>query len=516
MPLRPGASLKPRALVHDHRPLLWVVSAPYLEPHLTLFRPFSHSKCAHNEYRSLRNRVLAAGPEPDPIALRRVWATLRRLARMVGRTISLPLGAVPDRYSGTKRALYARAEEEYREYGEVPHHLCGVRGAFVKVDKDNPYAKDNPDPRLIQPRSPVYNVAVAYFLKPTEDRIYGLSGGRSFPFTRAIGKGLSASARAAQLRAKMLRFTNPVVLSLDASRFDKCVSAPLLELEHRFYLACNGDREYARLLSKQRRNSGYTVCGYKYRSVGGRASGDMNTAAGNCLLMVAMVATALSGFFYDILDDGDDCLVILEDHDLANARAKLTADFPLFGFDLRVDNIGRDMEEVEWCQARPIEVTPGVYRFVRDPVKVMSCGLAGTKYFQAPSVRAKLVNTIGVAEGILNLGVPILQEYALALQRNAGTDELMHVAENDPLFYRTIYELRELGLRCLARHPPVEPTITARLSFQRAFGISVDAQLECEARLRAWSFRSWDHVVTGPPVVARDWDIDFACVYNNQ
>jgi hypothetical protein len=358
---------------------------------------------------------------------------------------------------------------------------------FVKFEKLNSN-KVNPDPRAIQYRHPKYCVALGQYLKPMEHRIYRLKGdGKVLPRSRVIGKGLSQTQRARLLESKMSEFRNPVVLSLDASRFDKHVSYELLLIEHMFYLGMCNDPLFRMLLSWQLKNYGVSSRNIRYVAHGKRMSGDMNTALGNCVLMILMVSTIMFGFFYDILDDGDDCLLIVEEKDLQWCLDNLPAEFLEFGMVLKIEHVARIIEHVEWCQCNPVRVG-NHYKFIRDPHKVMSTALGGSKYFTSAGARRKLVNTIGMSELILNLGVPVLQEYALALMRNADTDQHLRLDEVDATYYRVHRELKALNLKQLCKVNPTPISDASRTSFALAFGMCIQDQLELEQFFKSWCF----------------------------
>jgi hypothetical protein len=286
----------------------------------------------------------------------------------------------------------------------------------------------------------------------------------------------------------MEKFDDPRVISLDASRFDLHVHRSLLLIEHGIYLAMNGDPELAMLLSWQLDNKGRTSLGIKYKCKGRRMSGDMNTALGNCILMIIMVATFMRGKKYDILDDGDDCLLIVEAGLLGWVLENAHKEFLAYGMEIKIENVATKLEEIEWCQCKPIRVSPDTVKFVRNPHKVLSTALGGTKYFVQEGARRKLVNTIGMAELILNLGVPVLQEYALALMRNASTTKTLKLNELESYFHRLKRELQAMNMRQLARVRPAPIQHEARMSFALAFGIPPSEQIVLEEFFKRWVF----------------------------
>jgi hypothetical protein len=338
-----------------------------------------------------------------------------------------------------------------------------------------------------------------------------------------IGKGLSSDERAQLLKDKMDAFLQPAVVSLDASRFDLHVHEELLKLEHAIYIAMNSDPEFAKLLSWQINNVGVTSLGFKYKCRGRRMSGDMNTALGNCILMIIMVATFMRGRRYDVLDDGDDCLLIVERSTLPWVLANAHSGFLEFGMEIKIENVAHSLEEVEWCQCRPIMVADDKVKFIRNPAKVFSTALGGTKYFVQEGARRKLVNTIGMSELILNLGVPILQEFALALMRNAETTGSLSLREMESYNHRLKRELPALNMRHLARVDPRPITPVARASFHKAFGFTPTEQLLIERRLAEWTFSfkhtekltaeidvpTWERLIFCPPELHSMRDDEF-------
>lgn len=461
------------------------------DPGLDTWVPFMHHDCQHNQVIALHNRVLGAVPRPTPEGV----ASLRKQAKAIGSLLPkvAPRGwyAMPNSYKGSKRDKYIQAVERVLA-GGLHRKDAGVK-MFVKGEKLNP-KKNNPDPRAIQFRDPKYCVALARYLKPLEHHLYELCGdGKILPESRLIGKGLSQYGRATLLQSKLSNFKMPRVLSLDASRFDQHVDIELLKVEHSVYNTMCYHPEFKRLLQWQLINYGTSSKGIKYVAKGKRMSGDLNTALGNCLLMVIMVSAFMRGLpgdhKYDLLDDGDDCLLIIEADSYEVVAANIQPTFLTYGMELKIESVADTLEKVEWCQGNPVQIGAGVVKFVRNPWKLMSVALGGTKYFDAPErPRRRLVNTIGTSELILNLGVPVLQEFAVALMRNAETTELIRYTEADGYYHKLDRELKELNIGVLSRYAPPPITDVARESFFVAFGITPQEQLDLEEALSRWQF----------------------------
>lgn len=293
-------------------------------------------------------------------------------------------------------------------------------------------------------------------------------------------------------------------MSIDATRFDQHTSRELLQIEHSFYLGFNSDPYFRQLLSWQLDNEGMSSAGVKYSTRGRRMSGDMNTALGNCVLMILMVGTAMRTLGireWDLLDDGDDCLVFIEREDLERLQRELPKLFLTYGMVLKVESIAHHIHEIEWCQSGLIEVKQNVYKFVRSPAKVLSGALGGRKYFGGLKIRRALLASVGWGELALNLGVPILQAFAEMVIRSSGEVCLHKWTASDGLYWRVGRELKDLGIRDVksVRAGPIEPC--ARIAFAKTFGVSVAAQLRVEEQFRGTTLN-----LTGDgPIIAREW-----------
>lgn len=436
---------------------------------------------------------------------------LRKAAWKLGR--SLPTTVEEDyfelvhRYSGAKALKYAEATHDVISNGFDAKKHSMITG-FVKAERTDGFAKKNPDPRMIQFRDARYCVEVSRFLKPIEEHLYQIKGVcRGVPLTRNVAKGLNQSERASLLEKKMSEFDDPIVFSLDASRFDKHVDEEMLKIEHSVYLMSNPNREFAGLLRRQLRNTCFSTKGIKYRTRGKRMSGDMNTALGNCVIMLLMLEAYLVWCLkWDCLDDGDDVLVLLEAADFDRFRATVGKAFLEFGMVVKLENVARSLSEVVFCQSRVV-VGRNWSKFVRDPVKVMSCALSGVRYWNDVNARASLLYSIGTCELVLSLGVPVLQEFALAIRRNAVGGRLNTNMVGD-LSVRMARELRSSPFK-LNDVQPVEVSEEARASFAVAFGWDEEYQLRLEAALRVWEFN-----IRGSVEIPEEWSRDWS--YSNE
>ncbi len=454
-----------------------------LPPHEEFYAPTFHPDNATNQLQSALGRVMGEVPKPSPAGI----ASLMRTAKLWGRTIypvtQQDLSVMPNRYSGNKKKRYLEALTALETSPVVARDARCT--AFVKAERFDGAEKRDPDPRMIQFRGSKYCVELASYLQPGEHQLYVTKfGSRGVPPTRNIAKGLNQHDRAMLLLTKMSHFDNPVVLSLDGSRFDKHVDIELLRVEHFLYRHFNRCKRFAQLLSLQLVNYCATKLGLKYKVKGKRMSGDMNTALGNCVLMLLMLVTfclELNLTKFDSLDDGDDCLLIVEEHNLQLIESMIFQKFLAFGMEMKVDGVARRMEDVVFCRSRPVEYSPGQWKFVRNYRDVVSKSLCGIRHWNDPVYRERVIKAIGTCELSLNSGIPVLQAFAVAVLRNT-----QHVAFDVKYLSDGLRSRYNRESHHEVRERPINDE--CRLSFYRAFGVSIEHQLELESFFNSWKF----------------------------
>jgi len=438
---------------------------------------------------SATNRVLGTIPLPSDYGLKLLNKQCSRLSSRYGHLQPWTLEKVLESFKGARKQRYQVA---YNDLNLKPlcHDDARIK-SFVKAEKMNPFDKNNPDPRMIQARNPRYNLVIAKYLRPVEHIIYNLQHrGR-----RCVAKGLNQFDRAKLIIDKFSDFIDPVCFSLDCSRWDKHVSADVLKIEHRFYRRLIPNHpEFDMLLDLQINNKCRTTTGIKYTTYGGRMSGDINTALGNCLLMVLMVhasMTALGLSDYDFIDDGDDCLVFVERKYFDIIQNYLPKIYLSFGQELKIENVAFSWSDIVFCQSRIAYGARG-YIMVRDWRKVLSQSCSGTKHWLIPTLIRPLMRLIGECELALNMGVPILQSYSLALIRNGGHKRAKLGNLDSGLLYRVSLEGNPDEI--LGKAKPCTITPYARNLFDVVFRVPIWQQLAIESILDKWTLDDVKHV----------------------
>jgi len=395
-------------------------------------------------------------------------------ARVVAKMPNLPVltsQQVVDSYHGPKRRLYQQALHSLEQ---TPlSDIDALVSMFVKFEKQDVEKA----PRGINPRSTRFNLRLGKYLKHAEHHYFRAINKAFGARTRAtVIKGFNADDAATILRHKWDRFARPIAIGLDASKFDMHVSVPALRYEHSFYEALfPGSRELRWLLRKQLRNRGLAraVDGtVKFSMEGTRCSGDLNTSLGNCIIMCALVweYARVSGVELELANNGDDCVVFLDQRQEDQFRIGLSSWFQGKGFAMTVEDTVDEFERVEFCQTRPVQLSTG-WRMVRkldacimkDPICLLSV--------PNDTVFRKWLGAVGVCGGKLSSGVPVLESFYAAFVR--------HGLECSAGMIEEVYKNRS-QLRLANGVSKAVVDARSRVSFYYAFGVTPDQQLEME------------------------------------
>lgn len=450
-----------------------------IQPRISgLWVPVIHHSCQCNEEVAMRERVIAKVPQPTAEALKSLDREGRVLAKQCPHPPKMSQEAFVNHYVGRKKERYRLAVESLKNKPlQLPAEA--LVKAFVKPEKMDPGAKVNPAPRMIQARNARFNVEIGCFLKPIEHALYMLRDRFDLPL---IGKGLDPHARGKYLREKWDKFSNPVCISIDASRWDMHVSVGMLDVEHKFYLRLIDDPWFRELLSHQMRNRVVTMNGIYYKTKGRRMSGDMNTALGNCALMILCVRVVMKKIGirkYTMFDDGDDCLLIFEKKDLELCLRDMKKAFLELGHEVKIEGIAKEFSNITWCQQKPVNIA-GDWIMVSDWRKNLSCALVGLRYFHDDGQAKYMAYSIGQCLLALNQGVPIIQKYGEVLCRFA--DKINVDILNSDWMYRVKPIIRLSG-KHLGEFKPVEILGSSRSSFAASYGVDEVEQLRIENEL---------------------------------
>lgn len=419
---------------------------------------------------------------------------LREFARLLDSharpTTPVTYTTMCEMYRGRKRMIYELARDELCRSDVRP--TDAFLKTFVKAEKICFATKADPAPRLIQPRSVRYNLAVGVFIKPLEhviyenlDKVFG---------SRTVMKGLNAVEQGSAIREAWNAVVDPVAVDLDASRWDRHVSDVALHWEHDRYLAyfhgSNHDR-LKMLLAWQYTNHcrAFLPDGFvKWSMRGGRASGDMNTAVGNVVLMCSLVyswcaSAGISG--YRLINNGDDSVLIMPRSQLPRL-ATLGAWFQAKGFKMKVGEIVDQCEQIKFCQTQPVfDGTQWV--MCRDPRVVLQKDAHSIAPLDAETTLRGWIGAVGQCGLSLAGNLPIFNEYYSWMTRHGTAN---HGITRDITM--------ETGMSFLAKGLEAkysEPCVEARVSFWRAFGIDGTDQRLIENHYRGLTLNATTHTI---------------------
>lgn len=477
-----------------------------------IWQIWTHEGCVHNEVRSLGGRVLRKVDTPNPQMITFLMSTTTQLAHRLPYCVSpVPMDELILWFPQKKRKLYSRELQSLLDYPLTKRDRC-IK-AFVKNEKLLIAEKDG-DPRMIQARTPRFNLMFAQFTRPMEKVLYQLRHPTlHYPL---IAKGLNMRRRAQVLRMMWENLDNPVSLSLDLSRWDMHVSAEMLKIAHHFYQHFIKDPVFREMLGVQLENHCFTQGNVKYAVNGSVMSGDMTTALGNCVLVV-LVLLGLQRFLENpthtdyrqvralfpdqdypelrkqktrmlFFDDGDDHVIFVERESVDLLNKILPRWWSLVGHEMKVEGQTDDFNQVLFCQHKPL-YHHGMWEMMPDPRKVLATAFVVTgDRVDDPRLRAEYQGTVWEARALLHQGQPILGPLFDRLRRHerrrigsqaaretvmAGI-ERMAMADN-----RTTVEITD-----------VEPE--AREQVFRMWGVETDLQyiLENNIQLRKGAFSS--------------------------
>jgi hypothetical protein len=423
--------------------------------------------------------------------------------KYVRHVVPLALEDIPKFYVGAKRTLYEKTVDELHHF-PVTKEDARVK-SFGKSEGLDATAKAFEDiiMRVVSPRSPRYGAALAIYIKAIEHRVYTIidrvfSQHHYSRRSKTVCSGMNALQTAEQIVIKFDQFTRPVCIPMDATRFDQSVSRPMLQWEHTCYLpffSKDDRKELARLLEMQLTNNCVAFMKdalIKYKVSGGRMSGDMNTKLGNCLIMCAMmysycIHTNFTNFA--LINCGDDCVLIIESNELCKfVHSDFSEYMRLLGFRIKVEKPVYTLEEILFCSTKPVW-NGQAWVMVRSPFTSTSKDAICTKPFETLDDFVHWIWSVGKCGLALASGIPIQQEFYLCYIRNA--ERLQPEMRRPNRAHRVDATEAQTGFKMMAKGMKADPryiTHESRISFEKAWGITAQVQIDLEEQYRKTVF----------------------------
>lgn len=445
---------------------------------------YTHANSVVNVVQCIHERVLGRTvdgvwertllPEEGAFKTEGLVLFRRMLTRQLG-SHTLPVSETEflAHYRGLKRRRYESAVVSLRS--KPVRRQDSYPSVFLKAEKWLEAKIATAAGRAISARSPRYNVEVGRRLLPLEPRVYKAID--SVWGAPTIMKGYTPERRAAVVLGHWSHFRDPVAVGLDFSKFDQHISRAALQYEHGVYLhAYGGERFLQMLLSWQLETTCYANVEdgrVKYSVRGGRMSGDMNTAMGNCILSAALLWAYCheGGFDVRAVVDGDDSVAFMERSTLDGFLSGITHWMARRGFRLVMEDPVYCINHVEFCQSRFVGVQPPT--MVRNPLKAICQDHA---WIEDRSIsHAEVLAATGLGGLSLYGNIPVLGAYYDMLARTTVPSK------------RTLGRLdfRSSWLRdATFGGVYAEPSEHARYQFWLTFGISPGEQRAHEANFR--------------------------------
>lgn len=458
--------------------------------------PTVHASCWCNVYGAIRLRIFKETYVPSVLGKRLIYQSHRLLGDMlcsyVGKSlIPMTFKEFIKSCPQKNRKRYLNALRRYLNEGIQERDF--ELNLFNKLDKLDGFLKkikSNKEikPRAIQGRSYIFNLLFGCYTKKIEKLAYRLfPPSRLRSKSRMIVKGLNIPERSRLFMEKLENFKDPLVISLDASSFDASIKVCHLNGLKNIYMRLYPKDQFLKyLLDKREMNLGEGA-GIKYKMRGQRNSGEMDTALGNCLNMCSaaiscMIHLGISK--YDIVNDGDDCLIILENK--CKNRARLTEPSQIckaikqlmreMGFDTdpessHIRSVG--VEDVEFCRSRLVWY-PGGYRWTRNGKRARSTfGMVLRKMNNKKQLLSHIKGMF-TCEYFVSSGVPIIQPMLWHYIKLLGGVKKPKRWKNEDYAWRFLQEFSDFP-KSLPGPPTIHPL--TRISYEKAFGITVNDQL---------------------------------------
>jgi hypothetical protein len=431
---------------------------------------------------------------------RRLVGLLSSTTHVGGELVPCSHEEFPNLYKGRKQTIYKNAVTSLSTMALTIRDA--ILSTFVKAEKVLRKA-----PRIIQPRSPRYNVGIGVFLKPHEGAFYNCIN-RVWG-EKVVAKGMNAQEVGCLIHNKWTKYSDPVAFMLDAKRFDQHVSIPMLEFEHSIYNTVFDDPELAELLSWQLVNKGKGYCEdgkLSYTVRGCRMSGDMNTSLGNTILMCAMVYSYMK--FRNIpcsfVNNGDDCVLIMERRYQERCSGGLEEWFLELGFQMVVEPPVYQIEHIDFCQCRP--VFDGVnYIMVRNLHRALSKDSMCLIDISTIGAFRKWLWAVGSCGLSLTGGIPVYQDFYSCYLRHGEEGKI----SKHPFFESGLTRMSQGLTRTYSLIDP-----RTRVSFWEAFGVTPDEQKQAEMYFASLSIKFGSPIpLTKRSVDVKDFGLPQSILY---
>jgi len=337
-------------------------------------------------------------------------------------------------------------------------------------------------PRMISPMDPIHRVKMArYFGCGNESIIVHYID--SLFRTPTVMKGLNLTEVASCCRMKWDKFSDPVFVPLDCSRFDAhCNRHAYSHVERILSMFVHpGERGMAIKLIKDMRKLKYCLF---------TQDGWFKQTAPHCLLpsgctitslfAIVLVCSVLYRFHiiygWEFIDMGDDFGIFMERTDVDKLK-EVESSFLGVGQEVVAEEPVDVFEQISFCQANPV-FDGSKYKMVRSPFTCIKDCIKINTNITDDSWR----KSVSIGGKILNSNIPFLFEFYDMIGRGASyTNKVSRIMTDGGMrFWLKGQDFKDIKDNTVS--------MESRLSFERAFGISPALQILFEEKCRATSF----------------------------
>lgn len=428
-------------------------------------------------------------------AYKRVRSEMKKFSNLLGKVVSVVYEDVLKYLPKKKRKLY---KQVVTKMSNTPyHHRDTLIKIFDKIEKrdlgpetsskhyENTEGQLCEDTRPVQPRSLKFNVRFSRHLGPIEKKVFGfISDGTVFPPGQLFAKGMTPD----QVYDALLSKWNEVdqsslegacALVLDVSRWDRHIRGLLHKLEADFLKHMNDDDEFHEMVDSLARARGvarHPNIDLNFSGPATRCSGDMHTSLMNHVLMTCIMCSffRMIGIKYQLLDAGDDIVVIIPRENYECVQEALPEYFSDCGLSLKVETATTNFHEIKFCQCRPF-----AGKMVRSFARITNRSLVCPNGFL--SRQADYLYSVFLCELHLNHNVPVIGPFCKAMVEQARIRGGNFSIETFDDFKRD--ETLRMGLVDDSSFEKPMPNGDDRKLYETLTGVSPNQQLELEREL---------------------------------
>lgn len=483
-----------------------------------------HKNCLVNLEKSVMERIFYvkdgdgnAKSPPEParnVYSRRLRGFKEQISRFASVVEPLSYEEFLQVVPAPKRRAY---EEAFTSLLESPLRSSDANvQVFIKYEKEI-FENKTPVPRCISPRSYRYLLSDGRFYHPLEkllmgdiDKVFG---------EPTVMKGLTVEGVAGCIADKWESIPNCVAIGVDASRFDQHVSYDALKWQHAVqasYFKGENKSVYKKLQRMKLFNKGRgrTPDGrLSFDIKGKRMSGDMDTGGGNCLLMCAMMycyfrSLNIPQHLIKLVNNGDDCVIFVTRKHEQLVRSTIGPWFLDMGFNMVSEDTSRCIEEVEFCQMRPVNVN-GTWRMVRNPFRSIPKDCTSIRRIDLPKVFRKWTTAVSECGLSLCNGVPVHQSFYQSVGRSTAPPVKRSASRRVQQRMSRLVVQDDSGLykwKSSSGCKYAGVAQSTRISYFAAFGITPEQQLYLETFYNeqnpTWAAVSVDRLHNPSPLLA--------------